>query len=82
MTAVDTLTHPEHTTTSEDNLSHRFCRGQAQAWLEGEPATARCGKTKHDWEPATGDDMLCIICWHYWKTQQCAHCNQQNRGRN
>lgn len=39
MTAVDTLTHPEHTTTEEDHLSHRFCRGQAQAWLEGEPAT-------------------------------------------
>lgn len=82
MTTVDTQIHPADLDTGQDHLSHRFCRDQANAWLNGDPATARCGKTKPDWERADGNDLLCTICWHYWQNKQCEHCSNLTRGGN
>lgn len=77
MTATHIETREETTTGDDDQCSHRFCKTQAQAWLEGQPATARCGKTKHDWQPATGADLLCIVCYESYNNQYCAHCAKE-----
>lgn len=79
---VQTLHQEQPTTTDTDDLSHRFCRDQGQAWLQGKPATARCGKTKSDWVPSTGDNMLCVVCWEFYKTGACAHCSNLTTGAN
>lgn len=80
MALADTQTNPATLDTGEDQLSHRFCKDQAKAWLGGNPATARCGKTKTDWEPADGEDLLCVICYELYKTSSCIHCTNKTEG--
>lgn len=78
LTRTQTETQP-----GDDQLSHRFC--QYERWNQkapGEPATARCGKTKTGWSNSTGTDMMCVICEDFTRTRKCVHCERLSERSN
>lgn len=57
----------------QDQMTHLFCPDQ-QRDRNPEPTTSRCGKTKTNWQPGTGTDLLCTVCFDMYRTGHCAHC--------